>query len=310
MQYIKGLKDYHDDSQTAVTLGKFDGVHRGHEKLVEKVIEYADTAGVKSVVCAFDMLAFSKKHVDERCILMTKEEREDRLHDRVDYLVDCPFTREFSQVKAEDFIRDVLVETFHASYVVVGTDFTFGYKKRGDIHMLKEYEKVYGYHLVVIEKERYHDREISSTYIREVLNAGDIPLANTLLGYPYRVIGCVEHGKRLGRTLGFPTLNVAPNPNKLMPPNGVYAVQVKMDGKVYGGIANVGVKPTVTNENRKLVEAFLYNYSGNAYGKEVEIEFCEYHRPEQKFHGVDELKACVDTDILYGKEYFKQKSRR
>ena len=212
MQYIKGLKDYHDDSQTAVTLGKFDGVHRGHEKLVEKVIEYADTAGVKSVVCAFDMLAFSKKHVDERCILMTKEEREDRLHDRVDYLVDCPFTREFSQVKAEDFIRDVLVETFHASYVVVGTDFTFGYKKRGDIHMLKEYEKVYGYHLVVIEKERYHDREISSTYIREVLNAGDIPLANTLLGYPYRVIGCVEHGKRLGRTLGFPTLNVAPNP--------------------------------------------------------------------------------------------------
>ena len=86
MQYIKGLKDYHDDSQTAVTLGKFDGVHRGHEKLVEKVIEYADTAGVKSVVCAFDMLAFSKKHVDERCILMTKEEREDRLHDRVDYL--------------------------------------------------------------------------------------------------------------------------------------------------------------------------------------------------------------------------------
>ena len=98
MQYIKGLKDYHDDSQTAVTLGKFDGVHRGHEKLVEKVIEYADTAGVKSVVCAFDMLAFSKKHVDERCILMTKEEREDRLHDRVDYLVDCPFTREFSQV--------------------------------------------------------------------------------------------------------------------------------------------------------------------------------------------------------------------
>lgn len=155
MQYIKGLKDYHDDSQTAVTLGKFDGVHRGHEKLVEKVIEYADTAGVKSVVCAFDMLAFSKKHVDERCILMTKEEREDRLHDRVDYLVDCPFTREFSQVKAEDFIRDVLVETFHASYVVVGTDFTFGYKKRGDIHMLKEYEKVYGYHLVVIEKERY-----------------------------------------------------------------------------------------------------------------------------------------------------------
>ncbi len=310
MQYIKGLKDYHDDSRTAVTLGKFDGVHRGHEKLVEKVIEYAETAGVKSVVCAFDMLAFSKKHADERCILMTKEEREDRLQGRVDYLVDCPFTREFSQVKAEDFIRDVLVETFHASYVVVGTDFTFGYKKRGDIHMLKEYEKVYGYQLVVIEKERYHDREISSTYVREVLNEGNIPLANTLLGYPYRVMGCVEHGKQLGRTLGFPTLNVAPDHNKLMPPNGVYAVKVKMDGEVYGGIANVGVKPTVTNENRMLVETFLYGYSGNAYGKEVEVDFCEFHRPEQKFHGVDELKACVDKDILYGKEYFEQKTRR
>ena len=310
MQYIKGLKDYCDDSRTAVTLGKFDGVHRGHEKLVEKVTECAKQENIKSVVCAFDMLAFSKKHMDERCILMTKQERESRLAERVDYLVDCPFTREFSQVSAENFIKNVLAETFHASYVVVGTDFSFGYKKRGDIHMLKKYEDVYGYKLIVIEKERYHEREISSTYIREVLNKGDIPLANTLLGYPYRVVGVVEHGRQLGRNLGFPTLNVAPDTNKLLPPNGVYVVSVLLDGKSYGGIANVGVKPTVTDENRMLVEAFLFDYAGDAYGKEVEILFCEFRRPEHKFDDIKELKACVDRDILYGKEYFQQKTMR
>lgn len=305
MQYIKGLNEFCDESGTAITLGKFDGIHHGHEKLIEKVEECARKDGLKSVVCAFDMLSFPGKRAQGRSILMTKQERKLWLDGRVDYLVDCPFTKEFSCVAAEDFIKDVLMGLFHASYIIVGTDFSFGHQKRGDIHMLKEYESVYGYQLIVIDKERYHDREISSTYIREVLREGDMELVNTLLGYPYRIIGTVEHGRQLGRTLGFPTLNVAPDPDKLLPPNGVYLATVGVDGKFYEGIANVGVKPTVTDENRMLVEAYLFDYEGDAYGKEVTIRLHQFCRPEKKFESVESMKACIDSDIGWGKMYFQ-----
>ena len=305
MQYIKGLKDYHDDSQTAVTLGKFDGVHRGHEKLVEKVIEYADTAGVKSVVCAFDMLAFSKKHVDERCILMTKEEREDRLHDRVDYLVDCPFTDEIRQMRAEDFIRNIIIGTFHAAYVVVGTDFQFGYNKEGDIYMLDKFQERYGYRLIVLEKIRYENHIISSTYTKKILGTGNMDLVGRLLGYSYGICGTVEHGHKLGRTLGFPTMNIAWPKRKIIPPRGVYLCRAYIDGYGYNGIANVGVRPTVSNEEKVWLETFLFDYEADAYGKEVMVELIEFVRPEQKFENKEELKARVDKDIASGRQYFK-----
>lgn len=305
MQYIEGLKAYHGSKRTAVTLGKFDGLHRGHEKLIEKVIKYAESDEIDSVVCSFDMQPFFKSLSIERKVLMTKEEQRLRLEGRVDYLVDCPFTREFSMMPAEDFIRNVLVGLFHAAYVVVGTDFCFGHDKKGNIHMLKEYEEEYNYQLVVIEKERYHDRIISSTYIKEVLSKGNLPLVNYLLGYPYTVLGIVEHGRRLGRTLGFPTLNVAPENDKMMPPNGVYAVRVHVDGCGYDGIGNVGVKPTVTETKRMLVESYLFDYHGDAYGKKVATELYEFRRPEKKFADIHELKDCIDKDIEYGKQFFR-----
>lgn len=310
MQYIEGLKAYHGRRRTAVTLGKFDGLHRGHEKLIEKVTECAKAEEIESVVCSFNMLPFFESLSIERKILMTKEEQRRRLEERVDYLVDCPFTREFSMMPAEIFIRDVLAGLFHAAYVVVGTDFCFGHEKKGTVHMLREYEKKYDYQLIVIEKEKYHDRVISSTYTKEALSRGDIPLANHLLGYPHTILGVVEHGRQLGRTLGFPTLNVAPEAHKIMPPNGVYAVRVHVDGAVYNGIGNVGVKPTVTESNRILVESYLFDYHGDAYGKEVAIELYEFRRPEQKFSDIQEMKACIDRDIEYGKQYFNKVQKK
>lgn len=306
MRYIEGLDAYHGSGRSAVTLGKFDGLHCGHEKLIEKVIKYAKSDGIESIVCSFDMQPLFDSISVEKEVLMTKEERRLRLEGRVDYLVDCPFTREFSQMPAEEFIRDILAGVFHAAYVVVGTDFCFGYEKKGDIHMLKKYEKAYDYKLVVVEKERHCGREISSTYIREVLSQGDIPLANQLLGYPYTITGVVEHGRQLGRKLGFPTLNVAPETHKMMPPNGVYAVRVEIDGEEFAGIGNVGVKPTVTNENRMLVESYLFDYHENAYGKKVSVKLYEFRRPERKFADVQELKECIDRDIEYGKIFFQK----
>lgn len=304
MQYIKRLADYTGSGRTAVTFGKFDGVHTGHQKLVSKVRELGKKENINSIVCAFDMRPLWREMNIVPQLLMVGEERYERVKDEVDYLIECPFTEGFRQVSAEDFIEKIIYRLFHAKYIVVGTDFSFGCEKRGDVKMLAEYAEKYDYELIVIEKERYKDRVISSTYVKEVVKEGDVGLAAILLGYPYEVEGIVEHGKQLGRTLGFPTLNVAWPENKLVPAHGVYLCRIQVDGERYPGIANIGIKPTVTDEKKLLIESFLFGYSGDAYGKKVKIELVEFRRPERKFAGIQELKAQIDGDIAKGKEYF------
>lgn len=213
-------------------------------------------------------------------------------------------------MEAEDFIRQILAERFRAAYVVVGTDFRFGHEKRGDADMLARYADTYGYHLDVVEKERYRDRVISSTYVREALSEGNAELAKALLGYPYQITGRVEHGKRLGRTLGFPTMNVAPPPEKILPRFGVYACRIRVGEACYPGIGNLGVKPTVAEEAKVLAEAYAFDFAGDAYGKEVTVEFHAFDRPEQRFGSVEELKARVNADIRFGREYFSSHAGR
>ena len=305
MQFVNAFEEYNGKGRSAVTFGKFDGLHRGHEKLVSKVSELGKEEDILSVVCSFDMTPMLTDFGLHRHKLMTRQEKINRLEGRVDYLVSCSFTRAISQIPAEDFIRDIICGLFRASYVVVGVDFTFGYKKRGDIHMLKEYEEKYGYKLIAVEKARYKDREISSTYIREAIQEGNMELAETLLGYPYTILGNVEHGAKLGRALGFPTINVPLPKDKVLPPFGVYFNRVKMDGKWYNSVGNLGVKPTVTDNNRKLFETFLLDYDGQAYEKDVEVNLCKFVRPEMKFPSVESMKERVDQDIQTGIRYFK-----
>ena len=296
MQYIKGLDAFDGRNQTAVTLGKFDGLHRGHQKLLNRIMKYAQKEDCDSVVCAFDM---------DRDCLMTNEERRAFLEDKVDYLIEIPFTREMMEMEAEKFIDEILHKKLHASHIVVGTDFNFGHKKRGNHQMLEKYAAKYGYTVDVVEKAYYKDREISSTYIRELLLDGNIPLANKLLGYPYEITSVVEHGQQLGRTLGFPTMNLAPQEKKILPKYGVYACRVLVDGVWYGGVGNAGVKPTVAQEKRRLFEVYVYGYEGDAYGKTATVQILEFERPETKFHSVEELKDRVMKDMRYGEEYLK-----
>lgn len=305
MQYVHGIEAYSCGERTAITLGKFDGLHRGHQKLINQVAELKRLSGARSVVCAFDMLFLYRGLDKGQKILMTDKERKLKLQDRVDCLVNCPFTEKLSHIEAEDFIKDILAGVFHAAFVVVGSDFGFGYGKRGTIDMLAAYQDQYDYRLIVIEKEKYEDREISSTYVKEALREGDVKLVHELLGYPYTISGTVRQGKKLGRTLGFPTLNVYPASEKLMPPNGVYMNRVWLEGNWYPAICNIGVRPTVSEENRLSAESFLFNYSGNAYGKDIQMELYEFVRPERKFSGVQEMKRCVDEDISFGRRFFK-----
>lgn len=294
MNYITDIKSFNGKKKTAVTLGKFDGLHKGHQKLIEKIGSYSND-DCESVVCAFDM---------KRETLMTVKERRNRLEGKVDWLIEYPFTQDLKHMEAESFIRRILHETLHVAHIVIGTDFSFGHGKRGNVEMLQAYSSIYGYTVDVIQKERYKNLVISSTYIRDALSQGDVNLAEKLLGYPYEITGIVQHGKQLGRTLGFPTMNIEPEEKKILPRFGVYACRVRIDGKWYNGVGNAGIKPTVTDERKRLLEVYVYDYQGDAYGKEITAQFCGFERPEIKFGSVSELKDRVMKDMKYGEDFF------
>lgn len=305
MQYVKGLDHFHvpDGVRTAVTFGKFDGLHRGHQKLVSHVCEHADH-DTWSVVCAFDMTQFLNGRGIPVENLMTKEERKKHLEEIVDVLIDCPFTKEIFSMEAEDFIKNILAEQMHIRYIAVGTDFSFGHNKRGDYKMLQKYADEYDFQVEVVPKELYHGKEISSTFIKSRLRDGAMEDVNRMLGYRYSVKGEVLHGRQIGRTIGIPTVNIIPEQVKILPPNGVYAARVFLDGQWYNSITNIGTKPTVKDDLIKGVESFLFDYSGDAYEKEIIIELCTFRRAEQKFASLDELKNQMTQDIIFGKEYF------
>ncbi len=296
MQYIRKLECYQEQKQTAVTLGKFDGLHRGHQKLVDRVKAHASEA-VASVVFAFDMTPLYERLGREKKSLMTGRERYEHLEGQTDYLIDCPFTEEISSMEAETFIKEVLVKKLHAAYIAVGTDFHFGHEKRGDIHMLRQYADLYGYELEVVEKELYQGREISSTYIKEEVRAGRMETAECLLGYAYAISGVVEHGRKLGRKLGIPTMNITPEPGKLAPPNGVYACRVRIGEDWYSGIGNLGNKPTVDADGKLILEVHVFSFDGETYGEEIKVELLSFVRPERRFVSVEELKSQMEADI-------------
>ena len=296
MQYIKGLDAFDGRNHTAVTLGKFDGLHRGHQKLLNRIMKYAQKEDCDSVVCAFDM---------DRDCLMTNEERRAFLEDKVDYLIEIPFTREMMEMEAEKFIDEILHKKLHASHIVVGTDFNFGHEKRGNHQMLEKYAAKYGYTVDVVEKAYYKDREISSTYIREALEKGEMELAKDLLGYPYFVSGEVLHGRHMGGRLLFPTTNLIPTTRKLLPPNGVYVSRTHLeDGRILGGMTNIGYKPTV-GEKFRGVETYLYDVDEDLYGADIRVELLHFIRPERKFESLDALREQMEKDIACGKEFLK-----
>ena len=226
----------------------------------------------------------------------------------VDHLLECPFVPEISLMEPERFVREVLAGQLHAAFVAVGEDFRFGHQRKGDVRMLERMGQSCGFQVETVEKEKSHSRDISSTYVREALHEGNIPLANDLLGYRYFVSGEVVHGRQIGRTLGLPTINLLPSREKLLPPNGVYLTRTMVDGEAYYGITNIGYKPTVGAEARKGVETYLFDYSGDLYGQYLNVEFLEYERPEQKFRSLEELKARILSDVHWGKSKIYVKS--
>lgn len=296
MKYFDHTTDFYCDRPSVVTLGKFDGVHRGHQKLIRQVAELSEK-GLETVVFAIAP--------DERPYLLSPEEKREMVSRyNIDCMIRCPFTAEILGMEPEEFIWKVLKERLHASYVVVGTDFHFGHNRAGDVGLLQRVQERYDLKVLVVEKERCGGREISSTYVKEALARGDMELVRELLGYAYPVRGVVQHGKQLGRRLGMPTVNLIPEPGKLLPPCGVYCSDVYSGGMQYQGVTNIGFKPTVDGSFLG-VETYLYDFHQDIYGREAEVQLLHFCRPEQKFESVEALKAQMQKDIRSGKEYFR-----
>ena len=305
MEFVKNLAEYQSERPCVVTLGKFDGVHRGHRKLLKEVRRIALENHWKAGVFTFTVSPQVQMGRREAKMLMTNEERENLLRDLgVDLLVECPFTEEIRSMEPDQFIREVLLKRLHASAVVAGTDFRFGKDRKGDADYLLEAGKSMGFHVSVMQKEMDGEREISSTYIREELEKGHMEKVQELMGGPYFITGPIIHGRHLGHSLGFPTINQRPAPEKMLPPRGVYFSRTYVGGKVYQGISSLGVKPTVNSGNEEGNETYLFDCSLDLYGQEAKVEFLSFRRPEEKFDSLDALKNQMSLDIESADQFF------
>lgn len=303
MKYIRNTTDFYIEENTVLSLGKFDGIHRGHELLLEYMADKKNE-GLSGAIFTFDIPPRNNVEHTEAKVLTTNEEKMHIFEQfGIDYLVECPFTKEIMCMEAENFIEKI-VRQLHVKCMVVGEDFHFGHNRRGDYRMLRQYAQKYDYEVIVVQKMQEDARDISSTFVREEIIKGNIEKANHLLGYRYFVTSVVEHGNQIGRTIGIPTINQVPPREKLLPPYGVYITEVYIDEQKYRGITNVGCKPTVGEKNPVGVETHLLDFAGDVYDKVVTVEFISRVRAEQKFASIEELKTQMQNDIAYGRAFF------
>lgn len=303
MQYIHNTFDFKIEEDTVITLGKFDGLHRGHELLMENLLNWREKYRYKAVVFTFDIPPRQQVNgVDTRVLTTNEEKRAIFERSGVDYLIECPFTPEVMCMEPKAFI-EWMVNALHARCFVIGNDFRFGHNRAGDYEVLRQYAAEFGYEVVVLDKIQEDGRDISSTYIREEIGQGNIEKANNLLGYEFFAKSMIIHGKQLGRKIGIPTINMEFPPEKLLPPNGVYVTRVLMDGVWHKGVTNVGCKPTVSDSHLIGVETHILDFSGNVYGKEAEVCFLHYIRPEQKFASIEELQAQMERDVMTSRQF-------
>jgi riboflavin kinase / FMN adenylyltransferase len=284
-----------------VTIGTFDGVHLGHNKLIHRINELAKEIGGESVLLTFyphpRMILYPD---DDQIRLLNSPEEKVRLLEAsgLDHLVIYPFSKEFSRLPAFDYVRDLLVTGLHAHTVVVGYDHRFGRNREGDHKTLLELSETFGFNIEEIPAELIDDIQVSSTKIRSALTKGDLDYACRFLGYSYEATGSVVEGAGIGKQLGYPTANIQLEyPFKLIPSNGVYQVEVYVKGKTLVGLVNIGKRPTVHSNSNVVIEVHILDWSESIYGEKVRLVFSRKIRDEQKFGSIDELKLQISKDI-------------
>lgn len=310
MKVFNSILKFTSNKPTIVTIGTFDGVHVGHKKILEKITQNTNNSDCESLVLTFfphprtvlqtgtEMKQLNT--IDEKSNLIEKA--------GIDNLVIHPFDKEFSQLTAEEFVKQVLVDTFNIQKIVIGYDHRFGKNRTADINDLIAFGSQYNFEVEQISAEELNEVAVSSTKIRSALTEGNIKLANSFLGYNYTITGKVVQGKQLGRTIGFPTANIYVEEDyKLIPNSGVYVVECKIDNQFYFGMMNIGTNPTIENTDlNQKIEVNIFNFDTEIYDKSITVSFLKRIRSEQKFDSLESLKAQIAMDKMESLQFIKK----
>ena len=305
MKIHKGANAFHSDHHTVVTIGTFDGVHVGHQKIIERLVNTAKASNLESAILTFFPHPRMVLQKDSGIKLInTIEEREEILEKTgVDHLIIHPFTEQFSRITAREFVRDILVHKLRAKKVIIGYDHRFGRNRAADIEDLKEFGKEYEFEVEEISKQDIEEVAVSSTKIRNALLEGEVEKANRYLSYPFSLAGKVVKGKGLGKEFEFPTANINIREDyKLIPENGVYIVRSNIEGITYFGMMSIGTNPTVGGTD-KTIEAHFFDLDKNLYGKYLKIELLSRIRDEKKFDSVEDLKKAMRQDEVFSRQF-------
>lgn len=307
MKIISNISNFSSTTQTFVTIGTFDGVHYGHQKIIEKLVTEAKKANKKSVLLTFfphprmvlqkDASLEMINTIEERAYLLEKT--------GLDYLIIHPFSKEFSRTTALEFVRDILVNQLNISKLIIGYDHHFGKNREGNITQLTEYSHLYDFNVEEIPAQDIDDVSVSSTKIRRALHSGNLKTANDYLGYHFMLNGVVVNGKKLGGKIGYPTANIDIKESyKLIPKTGVYVVKSTIDKKTIFGMMNIGNRPTVGG-NHQTIEVHFFNFNQDLYHQNLTIQLLFFLRNEEKFDSVDLLINQLKKDEEIARDYIK-----
>jgi len=299
MKVYESIEQFKGAKNSAVTIGTFDGVHLGHQKIIQQLKEGAEAIKGESVILTFyphpRMVLFPD---DEDLKLLNTEEEKKELLEKfgVEHLIVHPFTKKFSRITYTEYVRDILVNKLKTKKLIIGYNHHFGRNREGTFLKLKSLAPIYKFELERIPAQVLNKVEISSTKIRKALESGDIKTANKFLGYEYSIKGKVVKGKGLGKELGYPTANIQiDDKHKLVPADGIYAVTTEVENKIYNGMMSIGFNPTVNGE-KKTIEVNIFDFDKEIYGENIRIFFRQKLRDEKKFENMEALKKAIDGD--------------
>ncbi|MYM68559.1 bifunctional riboflavin kinase/FAD synthetase [Pseudoduganella sp. FT55W] len=314
MKVFRGLPNAAARAPCALTIGNFDGVHLGHQALLARVRAAADRLGLEAAVMTFEPHPrefFAQKSGDlskaPARIANLRDKLQSLSDNGIDRVIVEHFSSSFAALTPQEFTEKVLVEGLHVKWLMVGDDFCYGARRAGNVQMLLEAGQKYGFHVETLPTVMNGSTRISSSAVREALHAGDFPHAEALLGHPYAISGHVIHGQKLGRTLGFPTLNLrVPHRPAL---SGIFIVQVHgLSEQPLPAVASLGVRPTVEDSGRVLLEVHIFDFAQNCYGKQVRVEFLQKIRDEEKYIDLPTLTAAIDNDATIARAFFAKRA--
>jgi len=305
---IKTALDDYPKKDSVVTIGTFDGVHVGHQKIIKRLVKIAKKESLQAVVLTFFPHPRMVLQKDSNIKLINIIDEKSQLLENfgIDHLVIKEFTKDFSRLGALEFVRDILVNKLNVKHIIIGYDHRFGRNRNANVDNLREYGEVYGFKITEITAQEIDEVTVSSTKIRKALKQGEIEIANTYLGYNFMLSGTIVKGKNLGIQIGFPTANIHIEESyKLIPKNGSYIVKSFLDEQVVYGMMNIGINPTVSGEKQS-IEVHFFNFKKDIYNKKIQVELLKRLRDEKKFDSIEALKEQLHKDREISLSFLEQ----